>query len=415
MRRNPKQLLLISLIATVLAVAFVIPSFWGDRYLPWKLGLDLVGGSHLIYEIDLSQVNSTDQENVLNGLRDVIERRVNLFGVSEPQVYLTEAGGKSGLVVELAGIQDVNQAINQIGATPLLDFREVEENGSSTIFNRTNLTGRYITSAQVGFSQTTRFPEIQFSFNEEGAGIFERLTEANIGKPICIFIDDALIIPESANDSCPRVQDKITGGNAVITGRFSLNTAKDIVQRFNAGALPAPITLINQQTISASLGADLLRKAIVAGAVGTLLVAAFMVAYYGTLGFVAAIALAAYVPLSLALFKLVPGFTLTLAGLAGFILTIGMAVDANILIFERTKEEIKRGLPKDTAIDEGFRRAWTSIRDSNLTSMITAGILYFFTTSFIKGFAVTLFFGVLMSMASAIVITWALLKTWKKI
>ncbi|MBS3903068.1 MAG: protein translocase subunit SecD [Anaplasmataceae bacterium] len=415
MRRNPKQLLWISIIATALAIAFILPNLWGNSFLPWRLGLDLVGGSHLIYEVDLSQVNEADHQNVLNGLRDVIERRINLFGVSEPQVYVTEAGGKSGLVVELAGIQDVNEAINQIGATPTLDFREVEENGTSTSFIPTALTGRYITSAQVGFSQTTRFPEINFSLNEEGAAIFEELTEKNIGKPICIFIDNQLIIPENGNDSCPRVQDKITGGNAVITGRFSLDTAKAIVERFNAGALPAPITLINQQTVSATLGADLLRKTIVAGAVGTLLVIGFMVAYYGSLGLIAALALAAYIPLSLALFKLIPGFTLTLAGLAGFILTIGMAVDANILIFERTKEEMKRGLPRDAAIDEGFRRAWSSIRDSNLTSMITAAVLYFFTTSFIKGFAVTLFLGVLMSMISAIIITWALLKTWKKI
>lgn len=413
MRRNPRQLLLVAFVATILSIAFVVPSLWGNAYLPWRLGLDLVGGSHLVYEIDLSQVGQADQQSVLNGLRDVIERRVNQFGVSEPQIYLTETGGKAGLVVELAGIQDVNQAIAQIGETPLLDFREVAENETSTIYVPTELTGRYLTGAQVAFGQTTGFPEINFRLNEEGAKIFEQLTEKNIGKPICIFIDNQLILPESTTDSCPRVQDKIVGGNAVITGRFPIQTAKQIVERFNAGALPAPIKLISQQTVSPTLGADLLEKALIAGAVGTAVIIVFMIGYYGFLGVIAALALLAYIPLSLALFKIIPGFTFTLAGLAGFILTIGMAVDANILIFERTKEEIKRGLSRSAAIDEGFRRAWSSIRDSNLTSMITAGILYFFTTSFIKGFALTLFFGVLMSMLSALVISWALLKVWK--
>jgi preprotein translocase subunit SecD len=359
--------------------------------------------------VDFSKIGSADKNSVLNGLRDVIEKRVNLFGVSEPQVFATQTGDKYGLVVELAGIKDVSQAIQLIGATPNLDFREVEEVGSSTSFVQTNLTGRYITNAQLSFDQTTRFPEIDFTLNDEGAKIFQQLTKNNINKPICVFIDNQLIIPDSAPDSCPRVQSEISGGHARITGQFSLQRAKEIVGRFNAGALPAPITLVNQDTVSATLGADLLQKAIVAGIAGTLVIMAFMIIFYGVAGLVAALALLIYVPVTLAVFKLIP-VTLTLAGLAGFILTIGMAVDANILIFERMKEEIKRGISRQAAIDEGFRRAWPSIRDSNVSTSLTALILYIFTSGFIRGFALTLFLGVIVSMFSALLVTWAFLK-----
>ena len=397
------------LIVTALAVVFTYPNSISSTYRPWHLGLDLVGGSHLVYDVDLSQVGSADKSSVLSGLRDVIEKRVNLFGVSEPQVFVAQTGERSGLVVELAGIKDVGQAIKLIGETPSLDFREVAEVGSSTSFIPTTLTGRFITNAQLSFDQTTYSPEINFTLNEEGGKIFQELTKKNIGKPICVFIDNQFIIADSAPDSCPTVQAEISGGQARITGQFSLARAKEIVGRFNAGALPAPITLINQDTISATLGADLLRKAIVAGAAGTLIVMAFMIIFYGMAGLIAALALLVYIPVTLAIFKLVP-VTITLAGLAGFILTIGMAVDANILIFERMKEELRRGLSRQAAIDEGFRRAWSSIRDSNVSTSITALILYVFTTGFIRGFALTLFLGVMISMFSALLVTWAFLK-----
>ncbi|MEK7187338.1 MAG: protein translocase subunit SecD [Patescibacteria group bacterium] len=413
MRRNPQVIFGLVLVVTALAVVFTYPGRISETYRPWHLGLDLVGGSHLVYEVDLSKVEKADQESVLNGLRDVIEKRVNTFGVSEPQIFVTETAGKAGLVVELAGISDVGQAIKLIGETPSLDFREVAESGSSTIFLPTNVTGRYITKAQLNFDSTTHFPEISFSLNNEGAQLFQQLTKKNIGKPICIFMDNQPIIPDSAQDSCPRVQAEISGGQARITGQFTLARAKEIVGRFNAGALPAPITLVNQDTISATLGADLLRKAIVAGAAGTLIVMAFMIIFYGTAGLVAALALLVYIPITLAIFKLVP-VTLTLAGLAGFILTIGMAVDANILIFERMKEESAKGLSRQASIDEGFRRAWSSIRDSNISTSITALILYVFTTGFIRGFALTLFLGVMMSMFSALLVTWAFLKIFHK-
>lgn len=404
MRRHPGLFLTIIIAVTILAGVFVYPKGFGLSSNPWRLGLDLVGGSHLIYKVDLTKVPAADHDSVLNGLRDVIERRVNLFGVSEPQVYLSSGGDGSNLVVELAGIKKIEDAINQIGTTPLLEFKEVEENGSSTEFITTNLTGRYIKSAQVTFNQTTGKPEVGLEFNDEGAGIFEMLTEANVGKVVAIFLDGVLI-------EAPVVQQKISGGQAVISGSFNIQTAKQLVERFNAGALPAPITLINQQTVSATLGADSLHKALVAGLIGTLLVMIFMVLYYRYLGVFAAIALIIYVFLTLGIFKLF-SVTMTLAGLAGFILTIGMAVDANILIFERVKEEIKRGLSRGNAIEEGFKRAWPSIRDSNTSSIITALILYFLTSSFVRGFALTLLIGVVISMFSAITTTRLLLKVF---
>ena len=406
MRRHPGLFLTIIIAVTILAGIFVYPKNFGLNWNPWRLGLDLVGGSHLIYRVDLSKVPSGDQNSVLNGLRDVIERRVNLFGVSEPQVFLSKGSDGSNLIVELAGIKKIEDAINQIGTTPLLEFKEVEENGSSTEFITTNLTGRYIKSAQVTFNQTTGKPEVSLEFNEEGAGIFEKMTEANVGKVIAIFLDGVLI-------EAPVVQTKISGGQAVISGSFNIQTAKQLVERFNAGALPAPITLINQQTVSATLGANSLQKALMAGLIGTLLVMIFMILYYRYLGIFASLALIIYVFLTLGIFKLF-SVTMTLAGLAGFILTIGMAVDANILIFERVKEEIKRGLNRENAIEEGFKRAWPSIRDSNVSTIITALILYFLTSSFVRGFALTLLMGVLVSMFSAITTTRLLLKNFVK-
>jgi len=396
----------------IVAGIFVYPKWLGGKFLPWRLGLDLIGGTHLVYEMDMSQVASSDKDLAVAGLRDVIERRVNLFGVSEPQVVSAKEGNSYRLIVEIAGIKDVNRAIKMIGETPLLDFREVvqSQNQASLTeqqnqFILTNLTGRYVKSAQVGFDQTTGSPEVNIQFNDEGAKIFEDLTAKNVGKPIAIFLDNALI-------EMPTVQEKISGGSARITGKFTADEAKSMVERFNAGALPAPINLISQQTIGASLGQQSLNKAIYSGVLGTILVMIFMLLYYRILGIFASFALIIYVFLTAAFFKL--GITMTLAGIAGFILSIGMAVDANVLIFERTKEELKKGLAKSSAIEEGFRRAWPSIRDSNVSTMITSVILYYFTGSFIRGFALALLIGVIISMFSAITITRTMLRVFMK-
>jgi len=427
MKQHASLLLAIVILLTIIAGIFIYPQWLGKKYRPWRLGLDLVGGTHLVYEVDMSQVDSKDRDSVMAGLRDVIEKRVNLFGISEPQVISAKEGDSYRLIVELAGVKEMSEAVKMIGETPLLDFREVitqtntdktptstdktqanaEKNlpESATRFIPTNLTGRYVQKAQLDFDSTTGAPQISIQFNDEGAKIFEELTARNVGRPLAIFLDNNLI-------EMPTVQEKISGGRARITGKFTLDEAKKLVERFNAGALPAPIKLVSQQTIGASLGQESLKKAIYGGVIGTLAIIIFMLIYYRKLGIFASLALIIYVILTAAIFKTF--ITMTLAGIAGFILSIGMAIDANILIFERTKEEIKRGLTKMSAIEEGFRRAWPSIRDSNISTMITSFILYYFTTGFVKGFGLTLFIGVLVSMFSAITVTRTMLRVFTK-
>ena len=391
------------------SAVFVYDPLWTklSGFRTWKLGLDLAGGSYLTYEIDLSKVASSDKDFVVKGLRDVIERRVNLFGVSEPKVYEEVAGDKTRLVVELAGIRDVDRAIAEIGAPPFLDFREVVVEGTSTTrFIPTSLSGRYVEGAQLVFDQTTGAPQVSLQFDGEGAKLFAEITERNVGRPLAIFLDNELV-------EMPTVQEAITGGQAQITGDFTLEEARTMVERFNAGALPAPIFLVNQQTIDPDFGRGSLDRAILAGIAGTLVVMLFMLVFYRSLGFIASVALLIYIPLTLAVFKIVP-VTMTLAGIAGFILSVGMAVDANILVFERMKEEIKKGLSRRSAVEEGFRRAWTSIRDSNVSTIITSLVLYSFTSSFVRGFALTLLIGVVVSMFSAITITRTILRIFVK-
>ncbi|MBI4034164.1 MAG: protein translocase subunit SecD [Candidatus Brennerbacteria bacterium] len=413
---NRKRLvffLIVLIVVSVLAGLFDYePLFkkWSS-FRPWQLGLDLAGGSFLIYEIDLNGVEVLDRDSVVRGLRDVVERRVNLFGVREPKVYTEESGGASRLVVELAGVGDVSEAIKQIGETPFLEFQEiVSSEGDLVAFAPTGLTGRYVKGAQLGFDQITREAQVFLEFTSEGAGIFEEVTGRNVGKPLCIFLDGEL---RSVEEDCPIVQTRISGGNAQITGRFTIDEARGLVERFNAGALPAPIRLINQQTIGADFGKDALQSSVFAGIVGTGVIILFMMLYYRRFGIFAALALLMYVALTLAVFKIIP-ITLTLAGIAGFLLSIGMAVDANILVFERTKEEIKKGLARVAAIEEGFRRAWPSIRDSNIATMISSVVLYYFTSSFVQGFALALFIGVVVSMFSAVTITRTLLRVFIK-
>lgn len=410
MKKNPLSFLVGLLILAAVAGVFVYQPLWQkiSGFRPWKLGLDLAGGTYLVYQVDLSQVATDDQEAVVNGLRDVIEKRVNLFGVSEPRVYSEVVGGQQRLVAELAGIKDADEAIKQIGETPLLDFREVIATASGTEaitdFAPTPLTGRYVKTARLNLDNVTRQPIVEIEFNDEGGKIFEELTEKNVGRPLAIFLDNNLI-------EMPTVQEKIAGGKAQISGGFTLETARQLVERFNAGALPAPITLVQQQTVDAELGVDSLTASLKAGLLGTLAVMLFMIIYYRGLGVFASVALLIYIALSLAIFKIVP-VTMSLAGIAGFLLSIGMAVDANILVFERMKEEIKRGLSRRAAMEEGFKRAWTSIRDSNISTLISSFVLYYFTSSFVRGFALTLLLGVLVSMFSAITVTRTLLRVF---
>ena len=377
------------------------PLTFGSKISPWRLGLDLVGGSHLVYEVDLSGVSSVDQASVLNGLRDIMENRVNLLGVSEPNIVLSKSRGKSQIIVELAGIKDPEEAISQIGRTALLVFAEETQTGSSTNIIPTELTGRYLVGAGLTSDEQIGQPQVTLRFNAEGARLFENITARNVGKFLNFLVDNQIV-------SHARVNERIPGGNAVITG-MDVKSAQSLVNLLNAGALPAPVTIVSQSTIGATLGSQFLKDAIVAGAVGTLLVIIFLCLYYRSWGFLASAALLIYIILTLAIFKIM-SVTMSLSGIAGFILSIGMAVDANVLIFERTKEEMKKGLAKIGAMEEGFRRAWPSIRDSNISTIITAIILYFFTTSFVQGFALTLLMGVLISMFSSITVTRTLLR-----
>ncbi len=407
--KNLSYLFLIVLVA-VAAGFFVYPKGFGARILPWRLGLDLVGGSYLIYEVDMTGITAAERGSVFSGLRDVMERRINAFGVSEPRVTTAKRGDSYQLIVELAGIKDSEEAIKQVGKPALLDFREVKLKGEGdkqeVEFIATGLTGRYLSSSQVSSNQTTGQPVILINFNSEGAKLFEAITKKNLGKPVAILLDGQVI-------SSPVVQEAIAGGNAQITGSFDYKEAQRLVQLFNAGALPAPINLISQQTVGSSLGADSLQKAIFAGLIGTLAIIVFMLLYYRSLGLVSALALVIYIVFTLGLFKLI-GITMTLSGIAGFILSIGMAVDANILIFARTKEETAKGLSHSGALEEGFRRAWPSIRDSNVSTILTSVILYYMTSSFVRGFALALLLGVLLSMFSAITVSRVIFRVFTK-
>lgn len=493
----------------------------------FRLGLDLQGGAQLTYDADLSNIPLNEQKDALEGAKDVIERRVNALGVSEPIVQTSMSGQKPRISVELAGVYDINSAIKMIGETPLLEFKEenpnavkltdeqqkkldqmnfevrkkavevlqkakngedfsalakqysedqgTKENGgfytiksdNSTVaefeaaaeklkanevtsdlvqtvygfhiikkeadrgngdakemdvrhilfltktskdlgiaqqeeWMNTKLSGKNLKKASVQYDQTTMVPEVSLEFDNEGAQLFAEITERNIGKPVAIFLDGEAI-------SVPNVNEAIFGGKAVIQGNFSMDEAKKLAQRLNAGALPVPVSLVSQTTVGATLGQVAVQKSLVAGFWGLIVVALFMILYYRLPGILAVLALAVYTSISLAVFKLFPGYTLTLAGITGFILSIGMAVDANILIFERLKEELRAGKDLTKAIEEGFGRAWTSIRDSNSSSLITCLVLWWFGSSIIKGFALTLALGIIISLFSAIIITRQLL------
>ncbi len=485
------------------------------------LGLDLQGGTQLIYQTDTSQIPNDQKEESIEGSRDVIERRVNYFGVSEPLVQTIKSGQEWRLLIELPGVKDVHAAINMIGETPILEFKEegppqeiteeekqqikeyndqaliraqeilqqalnpemdfavlaqdysedpgskneggdvgwfikgimvpefekavfedlkvgeittslvktdfgyhiikktderieddeVKEVRASHIlvgirseemfqginWQYTGLTGKQLKSAFVSFTSQTNEPEVSLEFNEEGASLFAEITEKNIGKPVAIFLDNVPL-------SIPLVREKIPSGRAVITGTFNLKEAKELAQRLSAGALPVPIKLISQQNIGPSLGRVSMEKSLIAGILGFLLIIIFMVSFYGRRGIIASLALLIYALIVLAFYKLVP-VTLTLAGLAGFILSLGMAVDANILIFERIKDEEKLGKPCLGALHDGFRHAWSAIRDGNVTTLIVCFILYYFGTGLVRGFGLTLGIGVLVSMFTAITVT----------
>lgn len=392
---------------------FLYASQTGSINRPFKLGLDLSGGTHLVYRADITNLQSTDVDESMSALRDTIERRVNVFGVAEPLVQTEVSSGLGGereqrLIVELPGITDTQEAIRLIGQTPVLEFALVQpaatasttDASSTPTLLPTGLTGRFVTRAQVEFSGAggaqgmPTEPTVLLTFNSEGSALFEKITRENVGRNMAIILDGQVI-------SAPVIREAIAGGTATISGGFTAQEAKELARNLNFGALPVPIELVSTQTIGATLGSEATARGVYAGIWSVIAVAVFMLVWYRLPGIIAALALTLYVIAMLALFKLIP-VTLTAAGIAGFILSIGMAVDANVLIFERMKEELKAGKHTGEATREGFARAWSSIRDSNVSSMITAVILFWFGTSVVKGFALVFGIGVLVSMLTAI-------------
>ncbi len=441
-KKNTNLNLIIVIVIAFLSITFVYPDYLnkGIDYLnqslamdfsyfpssPFKLGLDLQGGSHLVYEADLSKVEADGRGEAMQGLRDVIERRVNLFGVGEPVVRVQEQAGSQRLIVELPGVKNVQEAIDAIGETPYLEFKkerpeeereamlaeieqletmETEEAqarieeiwAANPYFLPTSLTGQYLNKAEIQFDQTTFEPRVVLEFDKEGTELFKEITSDNINKRIAIYIDDTVI-------SAPVVREAIPNGVASITGEFSIEEAKELARNLNAGALPVPIGLISQKTVGPTLGKVSLDKSLKAGLLGFFLIIVFMILFYRLSGILASLALIIYISILLALFKIIP-VTLTLAGIGGVILSLGMAVDANVLIFERIREELKRERSFQGALTIGFSRAWPSIRDSNLTTLLVAFIMFFFGTSFVKGFALTLSVGIIVSMFSAMFVT----------
>ncbi|NMB84566.1 protein translocase subunit SecD [Candidatus Roizmanbacteria bacterium] len=378
-----------------------------------KLGLDLKGGSHLVFETDTSKVKSEDLQDALNSVRDVIEKRVNFFGVSEPIVQTLKSGNKYRIIVDLPGIDNVVSAVNLIGQTAQLTFKEEspadnKEATATPIYYRltkdTGLTGKHVKKSTVTFDSQTGKPQVALKFTEEGASIFSKVTERNINKPVAIYIDNFIV-------SAPTVQQIINDGEAVISGNFSVDEAKKLSVSINSGALPLSIKLVEQRNVGPTLGSLEVRKSVYAGVIGLMMVLFFMIIYYGKLGAIASMALVIYGLISLAIFRIIP-VVMTLPGVAGFILSIGMAVDSNILIFERIKEELRKGKEFNIAIKLGFGRAMDAIKDTNITALIVAFILFNplnweFLPQFgmVRGFALTWAIGVATSLFTGIVIT----------
>ncbi len=378
------------------------------RDLDVKFGLDLAGGVHLVYQADTSKIPGSDQDTAIAAAKSNIERRINLLGVSEPVIQTSKVGDTYRINVEIAGVKNVNEAVQTIGQTALLEFRETTAAtpSSAVDFKPTGLTGADLRTSQVQFgsgNNASSEPTVGIEFTPEGAKKFTEITSRNIGRPLAIFLDDQMVM-------APVVQTAITDGRANISGKFTVEDAKRLTIQLNAGSLPVPVKIVEQRQVGASLGKESIVKSLVAGIVGLILIFIFMLVNYGVRGIIADIALIFYVMISLSLVKLIP-ITLTLAGIAGFILSIGMAVDANILIFERIKEELRWGRPLKAAVELGFHRAWNSIRDSNASSLITASILFWFGSGSVRGFALTLAMGILVSLFTSINITRVLLKT----
>uniref|UniRef100_A0A7C4TJ65 Protein translocase subunit SecD n=1 Tax=candidate division WWE3 bacterium TaxID=2053526 RepID=A0A7C4TJ65_UNCKA len=384
-----------------------------------KKGLDLEGGVRIVFRAKMDTIAEADRESALQSVKEVISRRVDLLGVSEPYVATSKVGNEYRILLELPGVEDVAQAVNLVGQTAQLHFKELaaglewdESKFQEYFFNpnswvSSGITGADLKGVDVVFNSSNQnsldsSPQIQLRFTDVGREKFSELARKNINKPIALFLDESAV-PLST----PVVSPDLASGlinDPVISGNFSIETAKTLSLQLRAGALPVPVEVLEQRTIGATLGEESVNKSVYAGLVGLTLVAIFMVFTYGRLGLLADIALVIYAILVLAVFKVIP-VVLTLPGMAGFILSVCMAADANILVFERIKEEILWGRPHSIAIRLGFERAWSSIKDSNVTSLITSFILFYFGSGPVRGFALTLAIGIAVSLFTSIYVT----------
>jgi preprotein translocase subunit SecD len=352
-----------------------------------KEGLDLQGGSYLVYVADLSKISDNDKNNAMDSLKKVVEDRINAFGLTEPVVRTSKSGSEYRIIVELPGIKKTDEALDLIGKTAQLEFKEFK-NGD---FYSTGLTGKDLKHASVTFDQNTNEPQVSIQFNSEGAKKFAEITGRNVGQPIAIYLDNKVV-------SAPRVNEQINGGNAQITGKFDFQEAKTLTIQLNAGALPAPIYIIEQRTIGATLGQESINKSIVAGIIGIIAVCIYMLVYYRFLGIFSTVGLGLYLIFMIALFKLF-GVTLTMGGIAGLILSIGMSMETDVLVFERIREELRNGHAFISSVKLGFIRAWPSIRDSNAVSLIICAILYT-AGGMIRGFAIVLALGIVVGLVT---------------
>jgi len=396
-----------------------------QKELEYKLGLDLQGGTQLVYSVNMDGIEADKRNDAFESAREVIDRRINFFGVTEPSIQTLKLEDEYRIIIELPGFDDQKSAIDVIGKTAELSFWEGKAASEGALMEMANqsagmypsalpivlngepiktaLSGTNLKSAAVVFdNQGGGGPQVQLKFSPEGAKLFAEITKRNVGKSVAIVLDDQVL-------SAPVVQQQIIGGDAVISGNFTSDAAKNLSIQLNAGALPAPLELIAQSRIAPSLGIGALKDSVWGAFVGMVAVIGFMVFIYKKEGILASCALGIYTILILFIFQFIP-VTLTLAGIAGFILSIGMAVDANILIFERMKEELREGRTRKQAIRLGFSRAWTSIRDSNVSSLITCAVLFYFGSGIVRGFALSLAIGIVVSMFTAIIITRNLLK-----
>lgn len=431
MRKNPRRLLAVIILLTLLSIFINLPKIGNfnpnivfqklkiQKELTFRKGLDLEGGTSLVLRADMKDIKSSQRASALDSAKLVIEKRVNIFGVSEPIIQTSIVNNDHRIIVELPGLTDINQVRDLIGTTAQLTFWEDASSSAKVAtssatgagYIKTNLSGADIKQTSVSFDSNTGKPQVQLQFTSQGAKKFADITSRNVGKQVAIVLDNQLI-------ESPVVNQPILTGDAVITGSFTIETAKQLSTQLNAGALPVSLNVLSTNVIEPTLGTTSLAKSLFAGALGFIIIVVFMIGLYGRLGIFASFALVLYTLFILAIFKLSSitpyGITLTLSGIAGFILSIGMAVDANILIFERMKEELRAGKDKTVAIELGFSRAWTSIRDSNVSTLITSFVLYQFGTGIVKGFALILALGVLVSMFSAIVVTRTFLRYFYK-